>query len=1065
MSEKIWGIEIVLDDCMNANTTDTDVGLYQITTTTDTSTTGQKILTVADTAEFRKYDKVFISEDPVSEINYIASVDSSTQLTMVKPLQNSYTGAGAIYANSCFRWLQNNSDNITTPRYTASMIVVKGLQPFSREINLKRGGNIADNGGGSVTVKNTSQFFNFLKTASIYFNGLTVRIYLYTDGVERLYWTGVCEQPSWNTATYTIPLTGMLNRRRSNISTEITTRNFPQATETGKIVPITFGRHDKAKFIRTAAKESLIDNTRLYEETVPAGVVGFPVVVAPSGATLSYEIAVGNCATPKDPNFLIGMYVRVIDGSYSNGEIRKITGVTTGGFVGGYATITITIAEYFTETLTGNSTATASGNSWVEIVEIFREYAGDTWPCKDFLDTDGSVVSQGAALFSYDSKKQVDVSGDEETAPVREQSPQFARLPQYGYKASSTGSKNRLTIDTKQFDSDPDELRSFLVLPVTDVKLITDANLTAWEEGGFTKDTDGLYYLSAHPAYTLTPTGSAALVTDKDKTSSWEFDLAQGSTGVSTTGEFIIAVQFKPPVLPDDFEFDAVYLGIKADWVLYHGQLNYTGHKVYPLWKRFMGARSEICTDAQSFSVDNLDSYDTLNDIPDIYCGNITDEEKFYVTYAGPAGQITDISGYKKFEMTGVNSIAKYRSITDMALLSKGQYNNLILPGTCYEFNLSELCLIFEKKISVKDQVYTPFKGRVYGATWGGRVTATDLVENPRHLLEKIVRLQNWSETSLAPTGGNGWGWTYSDNPLIRTGYTDNSFDGLNAGDNINDVNSLYAAQQISDFDAANTDDIKRTLCRNFSLANWVSHDGAEQVIRLKKSNVTPTDTITLADIIDRKSVVVTEPAPSDIFCNPYVRYMKNPATGEYDSVIRFTNADALAYESSFLEAPDGVFSSSEAEEYWTRCHALYLRCRSNENPPSDLTDLRWANGVQDNANAIAKQAITSWIDWMFNPVIRFKVHFDKAGQWEECHRFILQLPHQTDDAQIECITQKITINPNSPYDVTVEAIMFSDTIPSDFYYQDVFQTLTSDKNWQDNFIIYGDTRDKQDTI
>ena len=188
-------------------------------------------------------------------------------------------------------------------------------------------------------------------------------------------------------------------------------------------------------------------------------------------------------------------------------------------------------------------------------------------------------------------------------------------------------------------------------------------------------------------------------------------------------------------------------------------------------------------------------------------------------------------------------------------------------------------------------------------------------------------------------------------------------------------------------------------------------------------------------------------------------------ATGNYQSTISVTNTDQTSFDPSYVLAPDGVMSLTDKQNFWTRCQALRVRCRQLSNPPAELTDLVWANsppGIPGGCHDIASRYLDSWINWMFNPTVSFKIHMNRAMMWEECHRFILQLPHQTNNTQIECITTGLVFNPNVPYDVTVTAIMFSDTIPSDFYFQDVVDVLTNDKNWQDT---YSTPPNYQDTL
>jgi hypothetical protein len=86
------------------------------------------------------------------------------------------------------------------------------------------------------------------------------------------------------------------------------------------------------------------------------------------------------------------------------------------------------------------------------------------------------------------------------------------------------------------------------------------------------------------------------------------------------------------------------------------------------------------------------------------------------------------------------------------------------------------------------------------------------------------------------------------------------------------------------------------------------------------------------------------------------------------------------------------------------------------------------------------------------------------VGEWEEMHPFVIQLPHQTNNLQIECLLTSIKVNPNAPYDCTIRAIMYSESIPEGFFIQDVINILTGDDAWQD---VIGDSGEEniQDII
>jgi hypothetical protein len=64
----------------------------------------------------------------------------------------------------------------------------------------------------------------------------------------------------------------------------------------------------------------------------------------------------------------------------------------------------------------------------------------------------------------------------------------------------------------------------------------------------------------------------------------------------------------------------------------------------------------------------------------------------------------------------------------------------------------------------------------------------------------------------------------------------------------------------------------------------------------------------------------------------------------------------------------------------------------------------------------------------------------------------------------IECIAERITINPNEPYVITVSAVMLeSSKMPADYYIIDTMDANNPD--WDDSMTAYGTDADKIDNM
>jgi len=230
--------------------------------------------------------------------------------------------------------------------------------------------------------------------------------------------------------------------------------------------------------------------------------------------------------------------------------------------------------------------------------------------------------------------------------------------------------------------------------------------------------------------------------------------------------------------------------------------------------------------------------------------------------------------------------------------------------------------------------------------------------------------------------------------------------------------------------------------------------------VRNLLSDVAPTDVITLADITDRTKIRFTERSPAEIYPEPIVRYKKNFASGEYEDIIRVTNASALTYSTGYVE---GVESETQAEAIWDRCNTMWQRTKETNKPPKDLTDRIWFNNP-NTADTMAREYIENWITWMSRNTVTFPAHFNVVGSWEETHPFYLQLPHQTNNVQILCNLIKITIDPNPSYECIVEAIIEGD-IPEEFYIKDTWINFGDNRDWKDTYTLQGGNDDIKDSM
>ncbi len=1116
---KNFGIKITLEDHTSLVVEDSTIGLYNVTSNmAANANAAQKNVTVADGTKFLADNVVTVKDDNASEDNVIDSIAGNV-LTMKQNLTNNYTTAanGRVDSNSEFRWISNTISGVTT--WKEGIITDKGIGKYSRIINLLRGGNTSQPGTGGVKVKNTSKFWNTIQGKSIYFNGKRAEYWLFTDTTPARQWSGVCTEPVWDSKTYTIPFEGYYSKRITNVTTNINTTDDVNATGDilGNTKPVTVGQvkpifddegnvvyNGYSKFIRTANKTEIwksnahntLDNGVILR-SYPATMQVFPVVSEPTDPDLTYDIKIGlttnyysgltqvTSGTIDLTSFFSDYYIHVVEGTGED-KYRRISSAIV-DIDTNSTLVSASIQDYFQDDLAGNATATAADNSWIQFEKINSEYEVDTWPCQNYLNTEGLTITQDFQLFSHDNNKKISTTTPAEDASlktnVKSTPMQFYRLPSYGYDDSGNGDNTKLDIDVKFFETSPDQMNSFLILPVKEPELITDAaEITEFGYGGWSYLADGIFKIGS-PTASLNANYIDHINDKKHNTVGQMY--SEGSGGSGDTTNVMNAFKFKLPDYPYGFTFDDMFFGMRARFSSLDA-LHATFVQEFK-WKRFIGpvaapvsmnydalatSVSLLTADANAGQKDvtvadgsgfNADDFISIRDNTpdseqgqvDSVAGNtITLKENLTYTYttALTAKLISDMGQVSEdildqYYTTNYDTNNLYFYSTNPAAAPRGYltfpitditteeiYNSVFKSGFfvrniatlqdehIQDLNIYQIAMMFRKEISIKDAIYAPFRGRIYNDTWDGRKTATDMIKGPIDTLEHFGRLQDYSDCSPIPS--SGWGRGYALGAKIQTGATVNG-----AYNNIEDANFTELAtynisNQVQKYNSCYTDRLKRSLCRNFHLASWVNKDGFECVKRVLNSKVVPTDIITFSDIVDRNKVKLIERPPAEIFPEPFVRYRRNFATGEYEKTIRVTNASATSYSAGYVS---GISNATEAQTLWTKCNNLWKKVGFINKPPQDLTDLVWVNS--ESANTLASDYLSDWVDWMYNPTVRLNVHFNKAGSWEEAHRFLLNLPNQTNGANIECILTKITIDPNDTYMVNLEAIMLRETV------------------------------------
>lgn len=916
--------------------------------------------------------------------------------------------------NSEFRWIQNEISGLSST-WKHGIIIAGGIEKFTTEINLYNGGNTSSPGSGSVKLNNLNKIWKTIEDLDINIRGLKLEIWILgTGNYQKRLRTYFCKEPSWKNTVYEIQFEGQQTIRVSNIMQVITEKDYPNASKDtiGRDIPATFGKLfpkinadgsiDKlpiAKFVRTDDKvlkkyysddfftNSGYTNTILfpYEEEV------MPSTRLHREFKFSFR---GSESSGLATHYFDDTYMYIAEGGGS-GQIRKIYSMNYG--TGN--TFTIMIDDFLAEAM--NNT---DDRSWIQIIKVNRCYAADHFPCKGFFDFNGNQLASGAEIYTYTND-----DGIQLIAP-------------YGYDFRDVNdANNQIKIDPKLYeDAEMNQQNSFLILPVNNLHLADDATLINWDNG-----TETIWHqLNKHSSYDgLYAANSADFPDSINNYSLSNHDYAgdknydtyayHGLDALQNTNYgwgYFKVLFFDLPQLPENFTFSNVYIGVKLKTFSQSGDSG--GEPDYHrLYIRRFKYKVEFM---EHWLIDETTGDGAIVDnLPDFYYSNNynTGNKNFFVTEDSDDQLVTGI--YNSVFDTGITTIEEYESyIQGMLVFERAGTTGSLPVSWDDDLYLYELCFIFKRSSDISKNLYITHAGRVFSYTWQGRKATTDLIDKPYDALEHVCRLQNYQDTCNIPV--SGWGLQYADEPQIAT-------DGWGSFDDpdLASARNYEVACQIVDRDNGYTDKIKQNICNEFVLANWQDNDGYERVIALPNSKLDPVYTIQMNDILDRKKIKVNEREYNSIISEPWVSYNKNPATGDYEDIIKITNTTASAYSTNYVS---GIEKATDAENLWNSCHSLALKTHSINKPSTSKTDLQWANGP--GAYTIALKYLQNWINWQFTNEMEFPVHFNLAESWQECTPINLLFSHQTGNISKSALIEKITIDPRG-YEAMIKAIMY----------------------------------------
>jgi hypothetical protein len=944
-------------------------------------------------------------------------------------------------------------------------------------LDTRTGGGRSEVGGFNIIADNTLQITARLAALGIVLTGKRCERIRFdpTNGREYIEYTGFCEEVTWNEREIVIPVQDCQLKRDANLTAQITSDQYPDADESilGNAIPVVYGIIDKARFVRTANKETIFANPARTQEKIVSGpnqptnpnfayyivsVENYPYeldtfcckgitsdspsrnyrfALAGSESTTIIHWTLNGVLAPGPALYhltdLIGQYVKVTSGK-SSGEMRRIASavVVIGNPLYSEKDIYIQVSDYFTDELAGNETGTADQNSWIQIVDIAREYEVDTQECKAFTDQDGADIATPTALqlFSYEQPKTVKIDTDQIGTEVQVANKQmtFYRLPEYAYTEAASALKNAITIDAKLFDGDPDKMDSFIILPPDSLTPIKDNTLGCFNADGDNwhkyKPTTtsshlvgGYYY---YPGDTLgTPAANRGMVSngggvlevsDKDRSTyfynknSWPIN-----PSFSILGAFVHAIRFTFPKLNGLFDWDDCFLLIDMSleemdpWFL----LGEPNNEMRIRYRKYYGYAVDCFSGTDGMLYFKPDKQRFVKDSPDFYFDSIIDNNKaFYWNNPGqktiPPFDQDDIYGHTKFIIPNINNDSDFNAIRDFAIVMK-RYNETLTVESITNFydelRIYELGMMFRKSVSIGDAIYSGIRGRIRGTTWRPGRIASDLLDNAIDIIEDALRRQNWSETGSGTTPGE-----QSSAARINVKSTHGGFESSS----LDTVRSFSAARQILTYDESRISEVVKSLCQQYHLIQYRESNGTECVVYFpERDTEAPVRTITLADVpADEEIPDVEEPSSADVFCYDLtIRYNENYGSGKFDGTISITHTDADEYDPDYVQGYDGGYKQA----VWERAHALYQKFKRQEKPPTELTNLTWHRTAEG-----AGWYLRGWLNWMGKSRLTLPVKYEVARKIPRYSRVTINLPHHTDGQDVICFVERIKMNPTT---------------------------------------------------
>lgn len=583
--------------------------------------------------------------------------------------------------------------------------ILSALSSISYTADCATKGAVVNAGNYTVDVFNTDQLSLKLFELGIHLNGLKCERFLFvgtdtdSDYISGLaISSGIIELSNgmaWDETNMSFNVKTGTHKRNANICTP--------ANDNKKMIPVTYGASDPANGIYFKALRSVSEVTILkQEDMVTGGIEGtdyFPgsmelFPISNPRYNIEYDIRLGYITSEYVPadNYFIGKYVLVKEGT-GEGVYRQISDAEV--TYTGDTVVDVVLKDYVPENFVGNYDGNATDQTWVQLIDIEREFKIDDELCLGFCDQSGNVLTKEAYLYSINNDT-------------------VFLLPSYGYDIDALNTdKNTVVINPRLFDGSPDTMLSFYIAPVTEFELYDEPDMSDWSTptetlwSSFTKNQTGIYQNGTID--TVSPVaigGTAANLSDKKIDTFYEFSYNVTQDILSSVVYYFKVFRFKLPQWPEGITANKVYIGLKL-WSRCTCA-EYVSPGPVIMTRGFISRHTKVLEGkklAERYAVGGDDGANITN-LPDDYWTpplNYKNEDFYRVTLPDGSGEYLKISSYETIDL-GVTTKAEYDAIYECVI---ALYRKLI-NGESHndETRIYQLVVMFESSAEIKEVIY-----------------------------------------------------------------------------------------------------------------------------------------------------------------------------------------------------------------------------------------------------------------------------------------------------------------------------------------------------------------------